>query len=312
MPINRPGSPRGTVALILAGVALLVGGASGCATTPPASAAGRGVRVVAAEGFWGSLAAQLGGDRASVTSIIDRPSLDPHDYEPTAMDGRALAAARLVIINGAGYDPWATRLVEANPDRRRTTITVGSLVGVPAGGNPHRWYSPSDVRTVVDEITVAYKRMDPAGAAFFDARHDAVLTTNLKAYFGLVAEIRTRYAGTPVGASESMFSPLAQALGLTVLTPAAFLEAISEGSDPTAGDKATVDQQIRNKRIKVFVYNSQNATPDVHAAVDEARAAGIPVSTMTETPSPAGVAFQDWQTAQLLALKQALAAATGA
>ena len=104
---------------------------------------------------------------------------------------------------------------------------------------------------------------------------------------------------------------LAPALGLDLITPPSFLEAISEGTDPTAADKATIDQQITTTQIKVYVYNSQNATPDVQAQIDEARAAGIPVTTITETMTPPTATWQQWQTAQLGALRAALAEATG-
>jgi zinc/manganese transport system substrate-binding protein len=285
--------------------------ATACATSPPPDPPGRGVTVVAAENVWGSLAAQLGGERATVASIIDSPAADPHDYEPTAADGRAVAGARLVIVNGAGYDPWAGNLVEANADSGRTVLTVGELVGVGAGGNPHRWYNPTDVRAVIDRITAAYKAIDPAGAAFYDARHDLVLTTNLRPYFDRIDEIRARYAGTRVGASESIFAMMAPALGLDLVTPAGFLTAISEGTDPSAADKATIDAQIATRAIKVYVFNSQNATPDVQSQVDAARAHGIPVATITETLTPAGATFQDWQVAQLTALAAALAQGTG-
>jgi zinc/manganese transport system substrate-binding protein len=114
-----------------------------------------------------------------------------------------------------------------------------------------------------------------------------------------------------VGASESIFAPLAQALGLRLLTPPSFLEAISEGTEPTAADKQTIDRQIASHAIKVYVYNSQNATPDVQAQVDAARTAGIPVTTITETLSPASVTFQAWQVSELAALQAALAKATG-
>ena len=140
-----------------------------------------------------------------------------------------------------------------------------------------------------------------------------------RAYFNssqiTVAALRAKSAcemfGTPVGASESIFAMLSPALGLNLVTPAPFLTAISEGTEPTAADKATIDRQIKNKQIKVYVYNSQNATPDVQAQVDAAKAAGIPVTTITETMTPAGTSFQDWQVAQLNGLKQALAQATG-
>jgi zinc/manganese transport system substrate-binding protein len=94
-------------------------------------------------------------------------------------------------------------------------------------------------------------------------------------------------------------------------TPPPFLTAISEGTDPTAADKATIDQQIAGRQIKMYVYNSQNATPDIQRQVDAARAQNIPVTTITETLTPAGASFQDWQVAQLQSLKSALAKATG-
>jgi zinc/manganese transport system substrate-binding protein len=290
----------------------VVGLVSGCATDPPGSQSNSSViTVVAAENFWGSLAQQLGGTHVSVTSVINSPDADPHSYEASAADGRAIAAARLTIINGVGYDPWATKLVQANPSSTRTVLTVGELVGVGDGANPHRWYNPDNVRTVIDQITADYKAIDPADAAYFDDRHAAVLATSLKAYFDTISQIKAAYAGTPVGASESIFAMMAPALGLNLVTPPGFLTAITEGNDPSAADKSTIDAQIKGKQIKVYVYNSQNATPDVQAQVDAARANGIPVTTITETLTPAGASFQDWQVAQLIALKQALAAATG-
>jgi zinc/manganese transport system substrate-binding protein len=288
---------------------------TGCSTRPSDTDTMSGddlvINVVAAENFWGSLAEQLGGSHVKVTSIINNPDADPHDYEPTAADGRAIAAAKLVIINGVGYDAWAGKLADANSVTGRATITVGDLVGAKEGDNPHRWYNPDNVRAVIDQITASYKKIDPASAAFFDGQHTTVMSTNLKAYFDAISQIKTSYAGTPVGASESIFAMLSPALGLDLVTPAPFLTAISEGADPPAADKATIDRQIKNKTIRVYVYNSQNATPDVQAQVDAAKAAGIPVTTITETLTPAGASFQDWQVAQLTALKQALSQGTG-
>jgi zinc/manganese transport system substrate-binding protein len=294
--------------------ALLTLAMSGCATSPSKATTGSAskvVNVVAAENFWGSLAEQLGGSHVKVTSIINKPDADPHDYEPTAADGRAIAGAQLAIVNGVGYDAWATKLADANPSPGRTTLTVGDLVGAKGGDNPHRWYNPDNVRRVIDQITADYKNADPASGAFFDTQHATVVNANLKSYFDVINQIRATYAGTPVGASESIFAMLSPALGVNLLTPSTFLTAISEGSEPTAADKATIDGQIKNKEIKVYVYNSQNATPDVQAQVNAAKAQGIPVSTLTETLTPADVSFQDWQVAQLNGLKQALAQATG-
>jgi zinc/manganese transport system substrate-binding protein len=264
------------------------------------------IHVVAAESTWGSIAAQLGGSRVQVTSIVANPATDPHDYEPTALDARAFAGAQLVVVNGIGYDPWAARLVAANPVSGRVVLTVGDVVGVKAGGNPHRWYSPSDVRRVATAICSAYARLDPKDAAYFRAQRARFLTKSLAGYDRLITTIRHRYRGVAVGASESIFAPLAQALGLRLLTPASFLKAISEGAEPNAADISTIDRQIAKRRIKVWIVNRQNATPDVARLTAAARKHRIPVVTITETPAPAGATFEQWQTRQLQALAAAL------
>ncbi len=188
---------------------------------------------------------------------------------------------------------------------------MGDLLAVPSNGNPHRWYDPEDVTRVVDQLVADYTKADPADAATFQANRSAFENSALAGYKGVIAEIRAKYAGTPVGASESIFAMIAPALGLDLVTPASFLKAISEGSDPSAADKATIDAQITGRKIKVYVYNSQNATPDIQTQIAAAKSAGIPVTTITETMVPATASWQQWQTTQLLALRDALAKATG-
>ncbi|MEU2736095.1 zinc ABC transporter substrate-binding protein [Streptomyces sp. NPDC007095] len=308
----RPAPSRRTTSALV--TALLAAGASACSTSASSDTAASSdgpIRVVAAENFWGSVAQQLGGSHVKVASVITNPNADPHDYEPTAADGRTVATARYAIVNGIGYDAWADKLLAANPDSERTELKVGDLVGLKPGDNPHRWFSPDDVHRVIEKITADYKEIDPDHAAYFDARKKTFGDKTLAPYSDLISSIKKTYAGTPVGASESIVTPLSDGLGLKMLTPETFLDAISEGTDPTAKDKSTIDEQITDKKIKIYVYNSQNSTPDVQAQVKEAKAQGIPVATVTETPTPAGASFQDWQVRQLRAIKQALAEATG-
>jgi zinc/manganese transport system substrate-binding protein len=267
------------------------------------------IHVVAAENFWGSLAAQLGGNRVQVTSVITNPATDPHDYEPSAVDARTFAGAQMAIVNGVGYDPWAPKLIAANPVKGRVVLTVGDLVGVKPGGNPHRWYSPSNVQEVISAIVRDYSTLDPKDTAYFARQKAQLETKGLAEYKHLIATIKRRFGGTPVGASESIFAPLAQALGLKLITPYSFLQAISEGTEPTAADKTTIDRQIAKKQIKVWVFNSQNSTPDVARLTDAARKKGIPVTTITETLTPASATFQQWQVRQLKALVLVLAKA---
>jgi zinc/manganese transport system substrate-binding protein len=294
---------------------LAVGGTTACGATSDQGAArsastSHTIRVVAAEGFWGSIASQLGGPHVQVRSLIDNPDADPHDYEPTAVDGRAIATADLVLVNGLGYDTWASKLAEADPTRNGI-LDVGQLLGVPDDGNPHRWYNPDDVMKVADQLVRDYSRADPADAAAFAAQRATFENQTLADYREVITDIKNRYAGTPVGSSESIFAMVAPALGLDLVTPPAFLKAISEGTDPTAADKATIDRQISEKEIKVYVYNPQNATPDVLSQVSAATAAGIPVTTTTETMVPANGTWQGWQTRQLRELRDALAKAIG-
>jgi zinc/manganese transport system substrate-binding protein len=297
------------------GALLLVclGGAAltGCgATELGASNVGR-VRVVAAEDFWGSIAAQVGGGHVRVTSILAEPNADPHSYEPSSTDARTVADAQYVIINGAGYDQWAANLLAANPVAGRKELNVGTLVGKKDGDNPHLWYNPDYVAAVVDRIRDDLKALDPADASAFDASARAFLTTGLAQYHGLIAGIKAKYSGTAVGATESIFSYLAPALGLDLITPYSYLKAVSEGAEISAADEATVEQQISQQQIKVLVSNAQNTPNNIQAVISLAEAQHIPIATITETLSPAGATFQAWQSAQLQGIAAALARATG-
>jgi zinc/manganese transport system substrate-binding protein len=296
-------------------VLLVLGAAcvAGCDKSDPNDNAGAGsrLRVVAAENFWGSIAEQLGGDRVSVSSIIVNPSTDPHSYEPSAQDARTMAGAKLAIVNGIGYDNWAPKLLAASPVSGRAVLDVGDLLGLQTGDNPHQWYSPASVQRVIAQVVADYDRLDPAGAAYYAQREKAFETVALSKYNRLRTEIRARYAGTPVGYSESIFRPLGEDLGLRLLTPYSFAKAVAEGTDVTAQDKRTVDEQAEDRKIDVWVFNSQNVTPDVQRVNELAMAAGIPIATVTETLDPAGVTFEQWQVSELEGLLKALHEATG-
>lgn len=286
---------------------------SGSSATAGTEGGGGGrLRVVAAENFWGSIARQLGGSKVAVSSIIVNPDTDPHSYEPTAADARTIAGAQLAIVNGIGYDNWAPKLLAASPaEGHRAVLNVGEALGLKDGENPHQWYSPASVKRMVGAIVADYDRLDPAGAAYYAAREKTFETKSLARYDELRAQIRARYAGTPVGYSESIFRPLGEDLGLKLMTPYSFARAIAEGGEVTAQDKRTVDEQAEARKVKVWVFNSQNVTPDVQRVNEIARAHGIPIATVTETLAPAADTFEQWQVAQLEGLERALRAGTG-
>jgi zinc/manganese transport system substrate-binding protein len=303
-----------SLALVLALTGAMV--LTACTTAPPSAQSGNSsvksqgtvIQVAAAENFWGSIASQIGGEHAHVVSIITNPDTDPHSYEPTSNDAKLIAGAQMVIENGIGYDPWVPQLLSAD-QTHPTVLDVGTLVGVADGGNPHRWYNPQNTQQVERTIVSDYQALDPADAAYFARQASIFTTVSLKPYSSAIEAIKAKYSGTPVGASESIFAMLAPALGLNLITPPTFLRATSEGTEVTTGDKETIDNQIKSHLIKIYVYNSQNVTPDVQAQLAEVKAEHIPYSTITETLAPASSTYEAWQTRQLLEIQAALAKA---
>ncbi len=306
-------SSRGSFPSIVISIFLLLVLAA-CGASPAnggttGSGDGRTVEVVAAENFWGNIAAQVGGSHVHITSIIVDPNADPHSYEPTIANARIVADAQYVIYNGAGYDPWMDKLLQSNPVNGRKELNVGEFNGKHEGDNPHMWYNPDYVTAVANKIRDDLKGLDEGDASAFDQSTQTFLTTGLKQYHNTIAAIKAKYSGTPVGATESIFSYLAPALGLHLITPYSYLKAVSEGEDITASDEATVEQQVTRRQIKILIYNSQNTPNTITALINKAKAANIPVATITETLTPATASFQDWQTTQLQGLQNALAQA---
>ena len=308
-----PGIGRRAATALVVGSMLVLAACSSsseAAEAPASSGSGTVIQVVAAENFWGSIASQLGGTHVHVVSIIANPDTDPHDYEPTSRDAQALATARLVIANGIGYDPWVQRFLAADQNKP-TVLTVGDVVGVADGGNPHRWYNPTDVQNVIAEMVRDFQKVDAGDSAYFTAQQSRFNSSAMADYNATIAAIKAKYSGTKVGASESIFAMLAPALGLDLITPPSFLNAVSEGTDVSAADKQTVDDQIKKHEIKIYVYNSQNVTPDVQAQLTAVKAEKIPYATITETLVPANATYQQWQTTQLHGIEAALQQAVG-
>ncbi len=240
-----------------------------------------------------------------MTSIVSDPNADPHQYESNTADARAFAQAKYVILNGAGYDAWGPKLLDANPVSGRKVFTVADLLGKHEGDNPHFWYNPTYVKQVSDQITKDYQALDPADTAYFTQQR-AAFETALSSYHMRINEIKTKFAGQKVGATENIFFYLANALGLNLITPPEFMGAVAEGNDPPASSVVTFEQQVRQKQITVLVYNVQTVTDVTNTIKQLAVQQNIPIVGVSETIQPPDASFQDWQTAQLLVLQNAL------
>lgn len=287
-------------AIALAALLLVAACSAGAAGGPSST-----VQVVAGENFWGDIAGQLGGSHASVQSVVTDPNADPHEYESNTNDARAFATAGLVILNGAGYDDWGRKLLQASPNETREVLVVADLLGKKQGDNPHFWYDPDSVTRVADKITAEYKSIDSTDAGYFDQQR-ATFASSLEPYMRRLAEIKRKFAGQPVGATESIFVYMAQYLGLNLISPPEFMQAVSEGNDPPANTVVTFQDQIANRSIKVLVYNVQTATAVTTNLRIAATRQSIPGVGVSETLQPETASFQEWQDEQLLALENAL------
>jgi zinc/manganese transport system substrate-binding protein len=281
----------------------LIGATVACGNNPTAHAGS--LNVVAAENFWGSIASQLGGSKVNVQTVVTDPNADPHEYESNTNDARAFAEADLVILNGAGYDDWGKKLLDANASSHRQVLNVADLLGKKAGDNPHYWYDPALVVKVADAITARYKSIDGGGATFFDQQR-TTFGTALQPYNARIAEIKQKFAGVKVGATESIFVYMASALNLNLISPREFMDAVAEGNDPPNSSVVEFQNQITGKQVKVLIYNVQTATAVTTNVRHLAQANDIPVVGVSETLQPETVTFQDWQLAQLIAIENAL------
>jgi zinc/manganese transport system substrate-binding protein len=278
---------------------------AGCSTSTSHAAAPRTLTIVAAENFWGSIASQLVGTAGHVTSVLSDPNADPHSYESSATDARAFAGADYAIINGAGYDAWAQHLLSGNPNSKRTVLTVADLLGKKDGDNPHFWYQPDYVTTVINQVEADLKALDPPHATYFDTQRTQ-LNQAFAPYRARLAEIKAKYSGTAVASTESIFVYLADYLGLNVISPADFMKAVAEGNDPPAPSVAQFQTQIAAKQMKILIYNQQTVTDVTSTLKKQATNAGIPVVGVTETIQPPDATFEQWFDAQLLQLQNAL------
>jgi zinc/manganese transport system substrate-binding protein len=291
------------IAGMIACFAVLAG--AGCAA-PRAPVTPGIVKVVAGENMWGNIAAQIGGAHVQVTSILSDPNTDPHLYESDVASALAVAEARLVIANGAGYDDFVSQLLGATRNSGRVVVTVQAVLG--ANGpdvNPHFWYDIPRVPQVAAAIESALARLDPQDAALFTANLKT-FDASLAPVDAVIGSIRRRYAGAPVAYTERVSGYLLAAAGLTVVTPPGFAAAIENGNDPSAADTARMYQLLTGRKARVLLYNAQVTSPVTQQVAALARRSGVPVAPVSESMPPEYRSYQAWQLAQATALLDAL------
>ncbi len=294
---------------ILAASALLL---AGCAATPAPEAESDLVTVVASTNVYGNIASSVGRDLLEVTNIINSPSQDPHSYEASARDRKAVDDADLVILNGGGYDTFMETLVEASGTSAPVinAVEVSGLLPEGAadeehaegeedhdhieGFNEHVWYSFTAMGRLADQIATDLAAIDPDNASTYAANAQEFVNQ-----IGLLQDkaesLIPKAAGRSVALTEPVPGYLIDAIGLVNVTPAAFTEAIEEGSDvPPLALQETLDL-ITSKSVIMLGYNEQTSSPETEKLRDAAEDADIDVASFTET-LPDGLDYISWMT----------------
>jgi zinc/manganese transport system substrate-binding protein len=296
------------IIILVAGIVTGVYLTSRSTNTTTVSTGSKPIQIVAAENFWGSLISQLGGTHVNVISIVSDPNADPHEYETNPTNAIEMANAKLVIVNGAGYDAWALVLLAASNTQGRVILNVQELINQSIGANPHFWYSPYYVNDTVKAMYKDLVSIDPANKAYYTQQYADLNASLYQSYMSRVVEIKLEYAGAPVASTESIFIYMANATGLDVVSPPGFMEAVAEGNDPSAQDVATMENLMQggNSTVHVLVYNEQTVTPLTQSIKALAAQNQIPTIGVTETIQPPDTTFQVWMGAELIALQDAL------
>jgi zinc/manganese transport system substrate-binding protein len=263
-------------------------------TTPSAQIASTAkIKITAAENFYGEAAKAVGGDRVEVTSVLNNPSVDPHDYEPTPDVARTVSNSKIIVLNGVGYDEWMEKLVNADPaSKSKSVIKVADdLMGKKVGDNPHVWYDPEAMPKLTNKIADELTKLDPSGDQVFH-KNAQVYITSLDSIKAKIQKLKQ--SGAKIAVSETIFDYMAAAMNLTI-NNTKFGKAINDGNDPSPADIAQMQEDIKGKNVKLFIYDIQNTSPTVDNIVKMVKSSGIPIVEVTET-EPEGKNYVQWMT----------------
>lgn len=301
-------SRRTSLALAGALTATLALAACGSGSSTGSSTPAAGISVVASTNVYGSIASSIAGDAATVTSIIDDPSADPHSFEADTRTQLALSRASVVVENGGGYDDFVDTMLKAADNPDVTVVNAVEVSGKDTSGefNEHVWYDVETVRKVAQQIESALSKAAPADATTFQAN----LTTFEAGLDTLQQTITTDAAtteGAPVAITEPVPGYLLDALGADDRTPVEFSEAIEEETDVPVDVLQETLALFTGKQVRALVYNEQTTGPQTEQVLAAAKDNGIAVVPVTET-LPDGKDYTTWMTGNVDAIATALGA----
>lgn len=278
----------------------------------PRTASDGRVQVVTSTDVYADIVRAVGGSAVDVTAFIDNPAQDPHSFQASARDQLAVARADVIVENGGGYDDFMDRMRRASAKPGSVTLDVVALSGHRAGPgsdvNEHVWYDVAAVGRFVARLSAVLAARRPALAARLH-RDEARYQRRLRGLRRTEADLRARYAGTPVAVTEPLPDYLLSACGLKNRTPQAFSAAIEAGTDVSASTLAATLRLFEAHGVRAVVYNEQTTGIETTRVLAAAAANDIPAVPVAET-LPAGATYLSWMRRNLAALRRALAGAT--
>jgi len=251
------------------------------------------IPVVASFSIVGDIVSHIGGDRVSVDTLVG-PEEDAHVFDPAPRDAARIAAAKLVVINGLGFEGWIDRLIKASGGAPKLTIASEGIVSHQStiDGHeridPHAWQDVGNVRTYARNIADALIAIDPEGGGLYRA--------NLSSYddelAGLDQEIRAAISAIPterrkIVTTHDAFGYFALAYGIEMIAP----QGISTEAEASAKDVARIIRQVKSEKIPaVFLENvSDPRLAERIAAESGARIGGKLYSdALSKENAPAG------------------------
>lgn len=250
------------------------------------------ITVTASISQWGSFATKIGGDDVNVTNIVSSTSsTDSHGYEPTATDVSALTDAQIAIVNGAGYDTWATDALENDSDT--TVIDVAKLTGTSDGSNPHLWFSKDAREKTAQAVHDALVKADSAHQSDYDKNLTAWQSAESK-LDNSMSEIKEQVNGDTYVATESVAQYMLDDLGMVDKTPAGYKNAMANESEPSAQDVDEITKLITSKSVDALVVNDQESNTTTENLVTAANNAKIAVFHVTESMPAETTNVLDW------------------
>jgi zinc/manganese transport system substrate-binding protein len=263
-------------------------------------------RIVCAENFYGSVAHEIAGDAATVTSILSNPNQDPHEFTTDAATAKQVADADVIIYSGLGYDDWMEKLLASGGKDTRIVIRVADLIGAKNGDNPHIWYDPRTMPALADKLyNILSGQFVNQESAFFGRAE--VFKSKMKDAQDTIDAIKAKYAGTTVTATEPVFGYMAGALGFKMLNYEFQLNIMND-TEPTAGQTADFEKCLTTHAAKVLFYNSQVTDPTTERLKKLAQQAGVPIVGVTETQPTEFKTYSDWMNHELEAVQAGLKA----